>query len=136
MIGYPHGSQYNPNKSFVNKKKFIKFSVVSAENLNCHYLKTLKKHIRNYAKTATIYIYIYIWVLVNSPKNQLAKIAFTNSPNYFGQVAKFLWSTRQIPLVNSPKIIILTSMNNNFINVLNENNKEVFVKHEKAPTAP
>ena len=42
MIGYPHGSQYNPNKSFVNKKKFIKFSVVSVENFNCHYLKTPK----------------------------------------------------------------------------------------------
>ena len=44
-----------------------------------------------------------IRVLVNSPKNQLAQIPFTNSPNYFGQVAKFLWSSRQIPLVNSPK---------------------------------
>ena len=46
-------------------------------------------------------------VLVNSPKNQLAKIALVKSPNYFGQLAKFLWSTRQIPLVNSPKNIFV-----------------------------
>ena len=55
MIGSPNGSQYNSNKSFVNKKKLTFFSIFSSENFNCRYLKTPKKNIRHYAKTATIY---------------------------------------------------------------------------------
>ena len=52
MIGYPHVSQYNPNKSFVNKKKFIKFSVffsakisiaIISKRQKCTYVTTQKQ---------------------------------------------------------------------------------------------
>ena len=47
--------------------------------------------------------HVNLGVLVNSPKNHLAKITLVKSPNNFGQLVKWLWSTRQIPLVNLPK---------------------------------
>ena len=66
-------------------------------------------------------IYFIGRVLVNSPKKkQLAKIALVNSPNYFGQVAKFLWSTRQIPLVNSPKNNTSDYHQQQFFNISND----------------
>ena len=58
------------------------------------------------------------WWSTRKKKKKLAKIAFANSPNYFSQVAKLLWSTRQkiirqIILVKSPNSFGQLAKNNN-----------------------